>query len=280
MPTEPLIGLMLIRNENDILPQVLTEHLHFADHIFILDGTTESPEETRRICCGLGGSRVAFYTEDELPAGYPRPIRDGCRQFLVERARERFGCAGWFALLHADEIFVDSPADIIRLHGQGQDIIEVESLLYFIHREQEPFVFRSDLPLQQQIYWYSGPGYPEVRLIRNKEGCDYDIGQHYNLVPRGLSARSRTSFKIRHYPYRDVPQQKKRAIDRIEVTGFSPDTHRHVREGRYYLDEKFFHYPHLYAWISKRQPRPKAGARLLKRRWQDFFDQYTWQRIR
>jgi hypothetical protein len=260
MPAEPLIGLMLIRNENDILAQVLAAHLRFTDHVFILDGTTESPEEARRICCGLGGPRVSFYTEDELPAGYPRPIRDGCRQFLVERARERFGCAGWFALLHADEIFVDSPADIIRLHGQEVDIIEVESLLYFIHREQEPFAFRPELPLQQQIYWYSGPGYPEVRLIRNKAGCDYDVPQHRNLVPHGLCARSRTSFKIGHYPYRDPRQQKERAVDRAEVTGFSPDTYRHVLEGKYYLDETYFHYPDLYAWISKLPPRPKAVA--------------------
>jgi hypothetical protein len=254
MPSEPLIGLMLIRNENDILAQVLREHLRFADHIFVLDGTTEAPDETRRICCELGGERLSFHTEDELPAGYPRPIRDGCRQFLVERARERFGCAGWFVLLHADEIFVESPADIVRLHGATTDIIEVKSLLYFIHREQAPFVYRPQLPLDQQIYWYSGPGYPEVRLVRNREGCHYDPGQHFDLVPRGLSERIKTAFRVRHYPYRDAPQQERRAIDRTEVTGFSPSTYRHVLERKYYLDEEFFHYPDLYAWISRIPP--------------------------
>jgi hypothetical protein len=271
---------MLVRNENDVLAQVLKEHLRLVDHVYILDGTTEGADEARRICQELGGDCVSFYREDELPAHYPRPIKDGCRQFLVERARADYGCTGWFVLLHGDEIFVDAPADIVAVAKPDVDIIEVESLLFFLHRSQEPFVFRPGTALAEQICWYSGPGYPEVRLVRNRPDCNYDPGQHSDLVPNGLSGRLRTSFKIRHYPYRAVDQQRRRAEDRTNVTGFSPGTYQHVIAGRYYLDHTFFHYRHLYAWVSQRPPRPRAKTWGLIRRCQDILDQYTWRRIR
>jgi calcineurin-like phosphoesterase family protein len=96
-----IIGLMLIRNENDILREVLAEHFKFSDHIFVLDGTTEDSKLSKEICQSF--ENISHYTENQLPSHYPHPIRDGCRQFLVERAREKFGAQGWFVILHGDD---------------------------------------------------------------------------------------------------------------------------------------------------------------------------------
>jgi hypothetical protein len=269
----PILGLMLVRNENDVLEEVLEHHLRGVDHVFVLDGTTEGPERSRAIC--QGRDRVTYFTEDALPPEHPRPVRDGCRQFLMERARERFGHRGWFVWLHADELFVDRPADVVAACPPGLAAIEVRSLLCFVHRTQEPFRLDPGRSLREQIVWYAGPGWPEVRFLRNAPGLDLDLRQHQRLIPPGPQRVYRTRFKVLHYPYRDPAQQAARAHDRAEVTGFSPDTYRHVLAGRYYLDRDFFRHRHLYGWISRRPPRPRARMTALGRALQDLRE-YRW----
>ncbi len=255
----PVLGIMLIRNENDILMEVLREHVRHCDHIFILDGATEDPETSRAICKSFPA--VSYFLESELPALYSRPIRDGARQFLLDQARRAYGeNRGWFVLLHGDEIFVDSPQDIISSYDPFADCLAVDSLLYFLHRDQKPFVWDDNKPLAEQIRWYAGPGWPEIRMFRNRTGVGYEPAQHSNLLPRGISSAFKTNFKLKHYPYRSPKSQAARATDRTQITGFSPGTYRHVLQGHFYLDHAFFHYPNTYAYISQKPPAPRIGS--------------------
>lgn len=262
---------MLIRNENDILREVLSEHIKFSDHIFILDGTTEDQNLSENICKSF--KNVSYFSEDQLPTSYPRPIKDGCRQFLIERAREKYGAEGWFALFHGDEIFVDSPRDIAVKYDRSFDYLIFNSLCFFIHREQSPFHWDHQKALAEQIYWYAGPGWPEVRLFRNKPHCDYDIFQHHCLLPKGLKKGHKTTFKIKHYPFRDPVGQAKRAVDRI-MTDFSPGSYAHVIEGKYYLDERYFNNK-CYHWISNEPPKPRIDDSLPKRMFVDLKERFS-----
>ncbi len=277
MDIGPVIGIMLIRNENDILREVLSEHVKFCDHIYVLDGTTEDPGTSKSICTSF--PKVSHFTEDELPSVYPIPIRDGCRQFLIDKAREKFGEKGWFVLLHGDEIFVDRPDDIIRKYRGLFDMLTLDNVLFFVHKEQEPFKLDPLKKVQDQIRWHAGPGSPELRILRNKPGTRYDIRQHHDLAPKGMGMNYKTTYKIKHYPYRDPEQQQKRAADRTEVTNWSPSGYSHIPDRKYYLDESFFGRKFLY-WISKRPLTPRISTPLVTRFLQDVAENFTRGRIR
>lgn len=273
--TAPVIGIMVIRNENDILKQVMDSCVQYCDEIFVLDGTDEDPELSRAICTSY--PNVTHYTEDALPAEYPRPVRDGCRQFLLEKARERYGYRGWFVLLHGDEIFVDTPPNIIRKYGRYFGCITLDSPVFFIHKEQEPFSFDINKSLLQQIYWYSGPGWPETRIFKNAPGVNYDPSKH-GVVPDGVLINYKTTCKIRHFTFRSPEQQIKRAKDRTETTKWQTGGYDTVKRGSYYLDERDFS-GKFYRWISKKDLTPKIGQNLLRRALSDIYESFTRKKI-
>ncbi|GEM_PF-487135 len=273
--TGPMIGIMVIRNENDILKQVMDFCTGYCDHIFVLDGTDDNPELSRSICSSY--QNVTYYTEDALPDGYPRPIRDGCRQFLLERAREKYGYQGWFVLLHGDEIFVDRPSDIVKKYGKLFGCITVDSMVFFIHKEQETFSYDHNKPLSQQIYWYSGPGWPETRIFKNDPGINYDPIKH-GVVPDGILINYKTTCKIKHYTFRSPEQQIKRAKDRTETTKWQTGGYDSVKKGRYYLDENDFG-GKFYRWVSKKPLAPKIDLPLFKRAAFDIYESFTRKRI-
>lgn len=267
-----LTGLMMIRNENDILEEVLSEHVKFCDHIFVLDGTTEDPDKAREIC--LSFKNITYFRDEDLPADYPRPVRDGCRQFLLDRIREKYGHEGWVAVLHGDEIFVDDPRLIIKKYHGLFDALTLDCLLYFIHKEQEPFKLDPSKSVQEQIFWHAGPGWPEARLFKNKKGSNYKSpSTHGKVIPEGLFINYKTTYKIKHYTYRDLEHQIKRAEDRVKRTRWSAVHYENTLKKKLYLDRNDFGIK-WYKWISKTPQQPRIKIPLINRLEDDIYDNF------
>ncbi len=273
-----LTGLMMIRNENDILKEVLSEHSKFCDHIFILDGTNEEPERSKDIC--LSFKNISYFTDKDLPADYPVPVRDGCRQFLLDKIRGKYGYEGWVAVLHGDEIFVDDPRSIIKKYHGLFDALTLDCLLYFIHKEQYPFKLDPSRSLQEQILWHAGPGWPEARLFRNKKASDYKSpSAHCKVIPENLLINYKTTFKIKHYTYRDAEQQAKRAQDRSTDTKWSMINYEKALQNKFYLDENDFDRK-WYRWISKAPVLPKIGRSFASRLLEDIMELHFYRHYR
>ena len=269
---------MIIRNENDILSEVLNEHLKYCDHIFILDGTDENPELSKSICTGC--KNTTYYTDNDLPSNYPRPIRDGCRQFLLDKIRNKFGFNNWIAILHGDELFVDDPRAIIKKYDRYFEALTLDTLLYFIHKEQLPFKLDPSRSFQEQIYWYVGPGWPEARLFKNKKNSNYkDISQLGKVIPEGLNINYKTTFKIKHYTFRNPEQQSNRAKDRVITNKWSTLHYSAALNQKYYLNENDFG-KRFYYWISKKPVKPRINDPLLLRLMQDLSENFSKKRIR
>jgi hypothetical protein len=258
-----LTGIMMIRNENDILEEVLSEHIKFCDHIFVLDGTNEDPDKSKEIC--LSFKNITYFRDEDLPPGYPRIVRDGCRQFLLDRVRDKYGYEGWVAVLHGDEIFVDDPRLIIKKYRGLFDALTLDCLLYFIHKEQEPFKLDPLKSVQEQIVWYAGPGWPEARLFKNKKGSNYKSpSAHGKVVPEGLFINYKTTFKIKHYAYRNPEHQAQRARDRSLDRDWSNIHYQKTLNNVFYFDERDF-YCKWYRWISNKSVRSRINQPFLSR---------------
>lgn len=269
---------MFIRNENDILKEVLEEHFKFCDHIFILDGTIDNLKISEEICRSF--NNISYFKDIDLPPNYPRPTRDGCRQFLLEKIRDKFGAHGWIAVLHGDEIFIDNPKEIISKYHGIFDALTFDSMLYFVHKEQYPFKLDKKINFQEQIIWHSGPGWPEARLYKNKNGSNYkNINMQGKVIPENLGINWKTPFKIKHYSLRNPDQQLNRARDRAQITKWSGGFYEKALQNKYYLDENDFG-ARWYRWISKKKVLPRAGDPFIRRIFEDLLDHYSNRKIR
>jgi glycosyltransferase involved in cell wall biosynthesis len=188
------IGLLMTYNEEDIIEEMMIEANKYFDVILAMDGSTD---KTAEIIQSFDNVKYLIKDQDLYPQ---RTIRDGARQFLLEKAQSMFGCEGWFTLLHGDEIFLDDPNDIAkRAQAKGAEITNWHMLNFFLHTSQRGTVYDPNKQLQEQLLYYQ-PGGLEVRQFRNKPGIHYNLNQHGNLLPYGIKPKPYLDYPvIKHY---------------------------------------------------------------------------------
>lgn len=199
------IGLMMTYNEDDVLDECLTHLKQFFDCILVLDGSTDRTEEILR-----SHAHVRYILkEDQI---FPkRRIRDGCRQFLLEKAQEMYGTEGWFTLLHADEFFVDDPNEIAaRASRVKAEKVNWHMLTFFLHESERGQIWDPNRSIREQRLFYSLGGL-EIRQFRNKPGIYYDLNQHSDVLPKGIGWKPLLDFPvIAHYANRSPEQMQKK----------------------------------------------------------------------
>lgn len=209
---------MITCNEEDCIEEVMNEYIKYFDKILVLDGSTDGTEEIIR-----SYSQVKYFLKDKeildkLPG---RKLKDGARQFLLEKAQEMYGYGGWFTLLHGDEIFHDDPNRVAEEAEKAKaEKVNWYAMNFFLHtsdKERDPQSIES---LQERVCWYC-PGPIEIRQFRNKEGIYYLLSRHSNVLPCGIGWRIYKYFPIyKHYFYRS-PEQIFKKKKQHEQSGFS-----------------------------------------------------------
>ncbi len=207
---------MMTCNEDDVIEEVMAHHRKQFDCLLVLDGSTDRTEEIMR-----SFDCVKYFMKDQDI--YPkRKIRDGARQFLLEKAQELFPVEGWFTLVHGDEIFVDDPTQIaIRAEKQGAEKVNWHALNFFLHTSQKEGV-DANKPILESLTYYLVGGI-EIRQFKNKPNLYYPLHQHHNLLPKGIGLMPLLDFPIfKHFVRRSESQVQKR-MDPNRLVHQDPD---------------------------------------------------------
>ena len=216
------VGLLMIRDEEDILERVLATHAEIVDAFYVLDGSATRQSEdicrSYRRCYG-------YWTDAQLPPEYGTLPRDGWRQFIYNEARGELGADNWFLLLHGDEVWTFDPRDVVAAYP-GRTGFGFRLPFYF-PRAAEGWD-DSKHPLDQ-LRWRLGPGWPEFRMFYGGTDVNFALDQHFNTTPSGVGNLSMLPLEIKHYPYRAPAHEIERAR-RHEVTHFDPENYRHVSQ--------------------------------------------------
>lgn len=212
---ERLIGLMMIRDEADIVEASLRAACRWFDRILVLDGTTD-PEQRRRTDEVLDARpEVVFVARDEdLPGSQ---TRDGARQYLLEEARRRYGVENWIGVLHADECIDQDPRPVLAAHHPALDpSIRVRLVHAFLHADDEQrWPELAALPVRDRIRHVMWPGVPESRFFFDTGDRDYEVGRHAKVIPRSFRAGPLVDgFVIVQYNERSPDQVMTRARQR------------------------------------------------------------------
>src|ERR1043166_2245105 len=100
-------GLMLVRDEADIIAENLQHVLGWADDVFIFD--TGSTDGTWEIVTDMAARESRLKPIEHKSVVYGNPLR----AYLFERARETFSEKDWIVKLDADEFFHITPPEFV-----------------------------------------------------------------------------------------------------------------------------------------------------------------------
>ena len=247
------IGLLMTYNEEDIVKETLSHNRQFFDAIYALDGSTDN---TASIINQFPEVKYLIKDQDIFPK---RVIKDGVRQFLLEKAQEERGYDGWFTLLHGDEWLVDDPRLIAqKADKQKAERINWRPLNFFLHTSQKETYSEKNSIAKEVVFFEPGVNL-EIRQFKNKKGIFYDLNQHNNLVPYGIKWKPLLDFPIfRHYVVRSVKQLQNRAYTSTQDNnGFGNSSDKQILSTKtdYNYDDMF----RDYLFTSTKQVRKFTG---------------------
>jgi hypothetical protein len=202
-------GLMMVRDEEDILPQTLAHILTWCDALYVYDlGSTDRTWEIVQDFSSRD-SRIVPY------ARRPTIYTEGLRAMLFHKYRDRFERGDWILKVDADEFYEIPPpsfvSEKVRPHESRVDLF----WHFFRLTSREVREYQSDAqiladrarPIQLRRRFYKVASYAEPRMFRYRTGMQWSPDQSWPFNA-GFVARER--IPIRHYPHRDPLQMQRR----------------------------------------------------------------------
>lgn len=203
-------GLMLLRDEADVIAQSLEHLLSWIDHLYILDlGSTDETWDIVQEFAGRDRRIVPFET---------RPIvyQDSLRCVLFSQFRDRFKNGDWILKIDADEFYdVLPPTFVAERVRRGETSVWLGWYLFRL-TTQEVSAYESggmdvltdrERPIEDRRRYYNIPEYAEPRMFVYRDTMQWPLSVSFPFNA-GYVARER--IPIRHYPHRDPLQMEKR----------------------------------------------------------------------
>jgi hypothetical protein len=210
-------GLMVIRDEDDIIAQSLPHLLDWIDSVYVLDmGSTDATWEIVNEIASKDRRVVPFKS-----CAYR--FDDSVRGFIFETFRSRFRNGDWIVRTDADEIYHVDPRDFLKERVQTHESCVYLAWYYFRLTTKEVEDYESgktilaedrSRPVTERRRYYKIPDYSEPRMFRYRHSMKWPASR---TIPFNAGCPAKERILIRHYPHRDPEQMRKRYRLRAEM---------------------------------------------------------------
>jgi Glycosyl transferase family 2 len=203
-------GLMLLRDENDIIVQNLNHLLSWIDSLYILDmGSVDGTWDVVMDYARRDKRIVPFFS---------RPIvySDNLRCMLLNEYRSRFDPGDWVMKIDADEFYHVPPPKFVAERVRPLETAVHLQWYFFRMTLQEAADYESGRgsiaedrkrPIEQRRRHYKVSTYAEPRMFRYRRGMQW---WEHSSFPYNAGFVARQRIPIRHYPHRDPEQMRRR----------------------------------------------------------------------
>jgi hypothetical protein len=203
-------GLMLVRDEEDILAETLTHLLTWVDVLHIYDlGSTDSTWDIVHSFAEKDSRVVPFKRE-------PTVYSDSLRCILFDRLRSGFRKGDWIVKLDADELYpVPPPTFVLERLSPAEGMVYLQWYFFRLTTAEAAdyetgrvsIVEDRVRSIRERRRYYKISQYSEPRMFRYRPTMRWPQTTHwpYNA---GLLARER--LPVVHYPHRDSLQMARR----------------------------------------------------------------------
>lgn len=201
--TLKVYGLVLVKDEVDVVGQAIRHALGFCDRIAVLDnGSADGTAELIEMLAAEHPGQVLFWGVHE--GRYHR----GLRARMYDELRHELGWDDWFLQLDADEFLVGDPRPRLAEAAaagygkvrtwQAQFQFTTADLAEWEAGEDDP-----TRPIEERRRYYT-VDWREDRFFRNRPDRPWE-GTTHNL-PDWVTNAAPYSFVNRHYQFRDPAQ--------------------------------------------------------------------------
>ena len=218
-----LFGIMLVKDEADIVETVLRENKAFFDRIFVLDnGSTDG---TWEIVQRLASETIVPWKQDF--AEYSNSLRST----VFEAFRHESEPGDWWCYkMDADEIYAQNPRTFLSGVPRQYHTVFKRSIDYVItERDLHEHEFTGDFAVDREFLRYFRPvAYTEPRFFRYRRRLKWP--KHEN-APRRMGIPYPEPITVKHFQWRSPGQIQKRLEIRHQVRrDGAAGQFRHIRQ--------------------------------------------------
>lgn len=199
-----IFGIMLVKDEADIIAEVLQHGRTWADRIVVIDnGSTDGTWETVQ---SMADDCITPFRQDLRP--YSNALRaDAFNAFRTE-AREN---DWWCYKMDSDEFYVDDPRDFLGAVPWPYHVVYKKSLDYVVTEEDvADGAFTESTTINLKRLRYLKPtAYSEPRFFRYRRRLSWPEGK---AAPNYRGPRHPKPILVKHYQYR-TPAQMQHRLD-------------------------------------------------------------------
>ena len=214
-------GLMIAKNEVDIIGQALVFGLDHCDKVIVLDnmstdGTWELVQDLARRYPG----RIVAH------ARIDKPFHDSLRAIAYNAFHRELTATDWWLRFDADEFLNEDPRPILALaETEGADFVRANQMEFALTDLDVAAIERGEdsrnTPIEQRRRHYRVT-WREFRFFRNHPTLAWDVAVSKQF-PQNLAKSKVCSRAIfnRHYAHRDIDQIKSRIAARHGSLSFT-----------------------------------------------------------
>ena len=220
-------GLMVVRDEEDIIEQSLTSTLSWIDSLYVIDtGSTDGTWEAildraskdQRICPVARRSMV---------------FSELLRAELFDRFRHKFEDGDWVVKLDVDEFYHVSPPDFVTHFIREFETCVYLQWYFFRLTTQELRAYKSGLvdvsqdrrrPIEERRRFYKLTEHSEPRMFKYRRAMKWSCNGSF---PHHAGYVAENRIPIRHYPHRDPEQMGARYALRSLMKRYKSDAGAH-----------------------------------------------------
>ena len=213
-----MVGIMMTKNEADILPEILDRWSSLHIPIIALDDSDDGSFEILQSYWNVMAYKQSDFHDTNIQGS-----GDWMFQTLLELKRKHYGINNYVFVALGDEYWPLDPFKIVqKMQKEQATYARFHSLQFFMIKDimdswdSEKGEWRESM-LNRQRLQYCSPGVLEDRIFYDDGLINYRKDQQFDTLPEGARAKelSINPF-IYHYPVRNPIQAAARAKDRVE----------------------------------------------------------------
>lgn len=213
---KPLIGILLSKDDGDIIEDVMTEYNKYFDAIYCIDASSDNSLDIIK-----SFDKVKYAVSEKELGINGAMLKDGIRQLLLSRIQDEYGYEGWIFPIHTDEIYVGNPRNIL-IHADEENATVINCLIahFVMHKNDIETIDKPNI-VDRKLWYFMGQC--ENAGFKSQQHIYYNFFEHMRVTPHGLQPFQvcRRVLVRRHYNQRTEEQLRKRIRDRL-TTGWQP----------------------------------------------------------